>query len=183
MRDLVAKLRGKFFILGCRFFRKSIQIGDGLRIYKKICIKGNGNIIIGENCIIDGIVGDNSQYVTLDTHSPDAVIHIGENASLFAARISAKYHIKIGNDVMIEEAGIVDTDFHSIKRDRSTPAHENIDMCKIEIGDRVCIGARSIIMKGLRIEDDVVIGPGSIVTSSIRSGIFVLGNPAKPIRS
>ena len=182
MKNYIAKLRGRLFLLKCKVLRKDVQIGHGLRIYKKIFMIGNGKIIIGANCIVDGIIGDNSQYVTIDTHSSDAVISIGDNAKLYAARISARFQIKIGNDLMIEEAGIVDTDFHSIEKGRELPPNENKHKCEVKIGNRVCICARSMITKGVKIEDDVIIGPGSVVTGSIKSRCFVLGNPAKQVR-
>jgi acetyltransferase-like isoleucine patch superfamily enzyme len=179
MRDLIARLRGHLFILTSRIFRRNIAVGAGLSIYKGFRIFGNGVVRIGKNCSIDGICGDSSQYVCLDTHAPDAVITIGDNARLYAARIVARYQVTIGNDVLIEEAGIVDTDFHSIKRSRENPAHENRSACGITIGSRVSIGARSYITKGVTIGDNVVIAPGSIVTNSIQSGSLAFGNPAR----
>ncbi len=179
MRDLIARLRGFLLTLMLRIFRKNIVIGDGLRIYKRFRMYGNGKVRIGKNCLIDGISGDTSQYVCLDTHTPEAMITIGDNARLYAARIAARYQIAVGNDVLIEEAGIVDTDFHSIKRSRENPVHENRATCSITIGNRVCIGARSFITKGVTIGDDVIIAPGSIVTNSIASGSFAFGNPAR----
>lgn len=181
MRDFIAFLRGRLFILNCRYLKRNIQIGKGLRIYKKLSLTGNGKISIGENCIIDGINGDPSQYVCIDTLRTDSVICIGKNAGLYAARISARFQVLIGDDVLIQEAGIMDTDFHSIDRSRSTPADENNDKCQIEIGNRVCICARSFITKGVSIGDDVIIVPGSIVSTSVKSGCTVAGNPAKPI--
>lgn len=60
---------------------------------------------------------------------------------------------------------------------------ETRSTCKIEIGDRVSVGARSIITKGVKIGDDALIGPSSIVTRSVEAGSFVLGNPAKEVRA
>jgi acetyltransferase-like isoleucine patch superfamily enzyme len=179
MRDLVARLRGRLLILMLRIFRRNVVIGEGLRIYKGFRLLGNGTVRIGRNCLIDGILGDSSQYVCIDTHAPDAEIVIGDNARLYAARIVARYQITIGNNVLIEEAGIVDTDFHSIKRSRENPVNENRATCSIRIGSGVCIGARSYITKGVTIGDNVIIAPGSIVTNSLPSGSFAFGNPAR----
>ncbi len=179
MRDVIARLRGFLLTIILRFFRKNIVIGEGLRIYKGFRMYGNGKVRIGRNCLIDGILGDSSQYVCLDTHTPDAEIIIGDNARLYAARVAARYQITIGNDVLIEEAGIVDTDFHSIKRSRENPSHENRSTSCIRIGNRVSIGARSYITKGVMIGDDVIIAPGSIVTNSIPSDSLAFGNPAR----
>lgn len=181
MRDLIARARGALFCLWCKYFRRNLNVGEGLRIYKKLEIIGNGRVVIGKNCIINGIRGDNSQYVTIDTYNSEAVISIGDNAHLYAARIAAKFQVTIGNDVLIEESGITDTDFHSIDRSRGNPINENKDRCQVNIGNGVCIGARSFITKGVNIGDNVIIAPGSVVTTSAKSGSMVMGNPAKPV--
>lgn len=179
MRNFIAILRGRLFILKCRCFKKNIQIGKGLRIYKKLSLTGSGKISIGENCIIDGTKGDSSQHVCIGTLWPEAIVHIGNNAKLYSSRILAKFEVIIGDDLLMQEAGIMDTDFHSIDRDRNKPADENKDNCQVKIGTNVCIGARSFITKGVNIGDNVIIIPGSIVTMSIKAGGRVGGNPAK----
>lgn len=183
MRDFIAIVRGKIFSYLCKHFRKNIRIGKGLRMYKKVRIRGKGKINIGKNCVVDGIIGDKSQYVCIDTLNPRAIITIGDNVHLYAARIMSKFQLTIGDDVLIEESGIIDTDFHSIDRSRSTPTDENSDKCQVNIGNRVCIGSRSFITKGLTIGDDVIIAPASMVRTSIKSGSFVFGNPARPFKT
>jgi len=143
---------------------------------------GKGKVYIGRNCIIDGIRGDDSQYVTIDTHNSDAVISIEDNVSLYAARISSKFKITIGSNVLIEESGIVDTDFHAIDKSRGTVTNENKDRCQIFIGSNVCIGAKSLVMKGVTIGDDAIVAPGSIVAMAIKPGNYVFGNPARPMK-
>ncbi len=179
MRDFLALLRGRIFVTLCRLKGMNVKIGRGLRIYKKVNISGTGRIEIGENCIMAGIPGDSSQYVCLETLNPAAVLRIGDDASLYAARIAAKFQVIIGNNVLIEEAGIMDTDYHSIARDRGTPVNEKEDKCRVTVGNRVCMGARSSILKGTTIGDDVIIAPGSIVTMSVKPGSVVAGNPAR----
>ena len=179
MRNRLARFRGYFFTQLCALFRQNVRIGKGLKIYKRLSIEGEGQTYLGNNCTIGGAKGDSAQYVTIDTHHRDAVIRIGDNTSLYAARISARYEIVIGNDVLIEESGVLDTDFHSIDRSRKAPAGETKERCRISIGDRVCIGTRSFIMKGAKIGNDVIIVPGSVVSTLVKPGSIVCGNPAK----
>ncbi|NPV03133.1 MAG: acyltransferase [Syntrophaceae bacterium] len=181
MKDLIAVIRGKFFLLRCRLLKKNINIGKGLRLYKRLDVRGEGALIIGDNCIIGGIKGDRKQFVTLYTLHRDARIEIGNNAELYAARLSSRYLIKVGHDVHIEESGIMDTDFHSIERDRGAPLNENLDSCAVTIGDGVRIGARCLVTKGAKIGNKAVIGPGSVVTRTIPDSCFALGNPARVI--
>ncbi|WP_270868073.1 MULTISPECIES: acyltransferase [unclassified Campylobacter] len=48
----------------------------------------------------------------------------------------------------------------------------------VKIGNRVFIGARSLIMPGVSIGDNVVIGAGSLVTKDIPSNSLAFGSPA-----
>lgn len=179
MKEIFAAIRGAVFALKCKMFKKNVYIKNGLKLYGKIKIKGTGNIVIGKNCSIWGIPGNRSQYVTLYTNSPDAVIRIGDNVNLFAAKFSCKYSIIIGNNVLIEDTSILDTDFHSIHQSRDEPLNESKEICEIIICDRVSIASRSIISKGAKIGEDTIVGPCSVVNRSFPSGSIIFGNPAK----
>ena len=166
----------------CDNFRPNVKIGQDLRLYGKLVITGKGKVHIGDRCTVDGIPGDRSQYVTLEAYNADTEISIGDDAGLYAARVSALYSVRIGDHLLMEESGILDTDFHSIDKSRGDPVDEDRATCAVVIGDRVRIGARSFVTKGVQIGDDAVIYPGSIVTRSVKPSGCVAGNPAAPIR-
>ncbi len=50
------------------------------------------------------------------------------------------------------------------------------------IGKRCFIGAKSIILPGVRIGDEVIVGAGSVVTKNVPNNCIVAGNPAKIIK-
>jgi acetyltransferase-like isoleucine patch superfamily enzyme len=50
------------------------------------------------------------------------------------------------------------------------------------IGENCFIGARSIIMPGVKIGDGSVVGAGSVVTKDVPSHSAVAGNPAKVLK-
>lgn len=176
MKDIIATIRGLLFKFTCMIKRRDVTIGDGLKIYKRIYILGNGKIVIGKNCHIDGMIGSNN-FVCIQTLNSLAVIKIGDNVNLYAARIASKFSVMIGDDVILEDTNIVDTDFHTLDRSRVTPSDENLMKNRIIIGNRVGIGAQSFITKGVVIGDDVLIAPCSAVARSIKSGHFAYGNP------
>jgi acetyltransferase-like isoleucine patch superfamily enzyme len=182
VKDLIALMRGYVFRTFHNARNSRIDIGKGLKLYCKLEIRGKGRVSIGADCVITGVPGDNRHYVTLYTHSSEAIIKIGDHARIFAGRISSKFEITIGDDLLIEEAGIMDTDFHTLTSDRGTP-HEDREQCRIHIGNRVSIGARSVITKGVTIGDEVMIYPGSIVNRNVPSSCTIVGNPGKPLRT
>jgi len=178
VRETIALCRGFLFRKWCSLFRPNVTIGEGLRIYRRLLINAKGRVTIGRNCRIHGIPGSEHKFVCIDVIRPDAQVSIGDNAVLCAARIMARFGVIIGDNVIIEDAGIVDTDFHSLDPSRSAPAHENHERCRIIIGNNVSIGALSFIAKGVTIGDDVIVAPSAVVTRPVRSGCFVYGNPS-----
>lgn len=89
------------------------------------------------------------------------------------------YLITIGNDCAITSGVSIYT--HGGGR-VAREKHPNFDIFgKVQIGNRVYIGSRSLIMPGVTIGDNVLIAAGSVVTKSIPSNSVVAGNPAKYI--
>lgn len=82
--------------------------------------------------------------------------------------------IKIGDDVTLANGVYI------LAHDAST--NKFMDYTKIgrvTIGDKVFVGAYSIIMPGVTIGNNVVIGCGSVVTKDVPDNVVVCGNPAK----
>ena len=91
---------------------------------------------------------------------------------------SHTWHIIIGDDVTIAPRVII------LAHDTSTnQALGYTRIGKVNIGDRVFIGASSIILPGVVIGNDVIIGAGSVVSRDVPDGVVAAGNPAKVICS
>lgn len=87
---------------------------------------------------------------------------------------SHAWHIKIGDDVMLGPR------VHILAHDATTYIHLGYTKVKnTTIGDRVFIGASSILLPGITIGNDVIIGAGSVVTKDIPDNSIYTGNPAK----
>lgn len=50
---------------------------------------------------------------------------------------------------------------------------------KTRIGNRVFLGANSVVLPGVTIGDNVIVGAGSVVTKNIPSDVVIAGNPAR----
>jgi len=97
--------------------------------------------------------------------------YLNRNAEIVAAR-----SVTIGNDCKIaRDVIIMDTDQHPL------PSGELVAR-PVVIQDRVWIGSRSIVLKGVTIGHDAVIGAGSVVTRDVPARAVVGGVPARALR-
>jgi maltose O-acetyltransferase len=88
------------------------------------------------------------------------------------------WHISVGDDVTLGP------NVHIFAHDASMKMHLNYARIgKVTIGDRVFVGAGSILLPGVSIGNDVVIGAGGVVSRDIPEGVVAAGNPAKVIAS
>lgn len=112
-------------------------------------------------------------------------LEIGESGSLFIGNgtylnrdtlIIAEDNVSIGSDCMISwEVIIMDSDLHS-----SIP-EKNLNK-PVRIGNKVWIGCRSIILKGVTIGEGATIAAGSTVTKDVPESAIVGGNPARILK-
>ena len=116
--------------------------------------------------------------------NPGAKLVLDNNVNVGTAHIWSHNDITIGEDSVISDGVmILDSDCHSLNyADRGTPddAVNKTDK-PIKIGKNVCIGCKSIILKGVCIGDGSIIKPGSVVTKDIPANCIAAGNPAKVI--
>ena len=94
-----------------------------------------------------------------------------ERDTEFVKSVSIGRDCKIARDVII-----MDTDQHSL------PQGELV-VRPVDIGDRVWIGARAMVLKGVHVGHDSVIGAGAIVTRSVPPHSTVVGTAARVLRT
>ena len=91
--------------------------------------------------------------------------------------IVAVASVEIGRDCMIgRDVIIMDSDQHAVPG-------EPLLALPVVVEDRVWIGARAIVLKGVRIGHDSVIGAGTIVSHDIPPHSVAVGQPARVIRT
>lgn len=93
-------------------------------------------------------------------------------------KILCKVGVAIGSGSTVSwDVEIMDNDFHTMVVDGT----ERPSAAPIVIGDRVWIGARAIILKGVTIGDGSVVAAGAVVTKDVPPGSVVAGTPARVI--
>lgn len=106
---------------------------------------------------------------------------IGRNLSMQSGVVideSHAWHITIGDDVTLAPR------VYLLAHDASTKrALGYTRVGKVQIGDRVFIGAASIVLPGVRIGHDVIVAAGSVVNRDVEDGMVVAGNPARVVGS
>lgn len=147
-----------------------------------------GSLIrIGRNVTMCSSARRNSigiiQPVILKTNASNASIVIGDYVGMSGCTISASCSISIGDHVLIGSGVLItDSDAHAI--DWSARRNGALGNSRpIVIEDDVFIGARAIILKGVRLGRGAVIGAGSVVTQDVDAHMLVAGNPAHILRS
>lgn len=118
----------------------------------------------------------------LSTHSPDAVIEIGDNVRLNGAGIQAATRVTVGDDCILGSCTIVDTDHHSVEVNRRSPGAV-VATAPITIGRNVWVAGQATILKGVTIGDNSVVGYGAIVVDDVPPDVVVAGNPARLVRN
>ena len=116
-----------------------------------------------------------------------AHVHIGDRTFVNVNCVFLdSAEIRIGADGLIAPAVQLLTATHPIRAsERILPAGRTQDSPyrtfakPITIGDRVWLGAGTIVMPGVTIGDDVTIGAGSLVATDIPSGALAFGHPCR----
>ena len=107
--------------------------------------------------------------------------------------LDAAESITIGDDVLVSfEVVIFDHDSHAVDFQvraadvsdwlRGHKEWSRVPRAPVVVGDKAWIGARAILLKGVRVGEGAVVGAGSVVTRDVPPWTLVAGNPAREIR-
>jgi acetyltransferase-like isoleucine patch superfamily enzyme len=150
-------------------------------------VQGKGDIILGDNVLIDGKCAFNFAARFVDR----PVLEIGNGSGIgHGCTFTIGKRVSIGRKCGITPGcWIMDSSGHSLE-----PANRVLDETKhvwappsvddvreVVIGDNVWIGQRSIIFPGVTIGEGSIISAGSIVRLQVPPYSLVAGNPAKII--
>jgi len=109
-------------------------------------------------------------------------LKLGKNFKITAeSSVVAAKEIVIGDDVLFSwDVLVLDTDFHPVLDAEGKRLNPD---APVVIGDRVWVGCRALLLKGVRLADGVVIAAGSVVSRPVeRENSVAGGSPAAVIR-
>ncbi|WP_345051596.1 acyltransferase [Hymenobacter glaciei] len=127
----------------------------------------NGDVAIGRGCRVD--IG------------PDATVDIGDGTYINPrSQFVIKHGLRIGQHCAISwECQFLDEDFHTLSYKGQRPSGPP----EIVVGDRVWIGNRVSVYKGVVIPNGCVVASNSVVKHAFtEENVLLAGNPAQIVR-
>lgn len=178
-RIVLRLLLEKFFYLPV-FKARCFQCGKNLSLPHGVpFIDGHMRITVGSNVQLDGASFLSGHLL----ENPQLVI--GNRTVVgYKTLISVQQSVRIGDDCMIAEGCMIfDNDGHPLSpyRRLRKEAIRCDEVKPVVIENNVWIGARSIILKGVRIGEGAVVGAQSLVVRDVPAYSIVRGAPAKTI--
>ena len=111
-------------------------------------------------------------------------LKIGDNVSINrGCIINAAGGVTILNDVLIGPDVVIYSQNHNYYDINQKINKQGYNLSPVLIKENVWIGARAIILPGVKIGSNSIIGAGSVVTKNVESNVVVAGNPAKKIKN
>ncbi|MDH5570135.1 MAG: hypothetical protein OEY89_00120 [Gammaproteobacteria bacterium] len=175
----IAIVKGSFYILYCRIFKRNIKIGFPFIVYGNVNIKGPGKVIIGKKCTV---VENVFRGLSITTFSNDSIVSIGgEGCLLGGLTIRCHSKIELGNNIMTAVSLIQDTLF--VTNNNKSYTNYDSSLWKSEpivIGNNVWLGGHCCILPGSKIGDDCVLSACSVIyKNEINNYNLASGNPVR----
>lgn len=175
---LVAVLRGSYYILFYRMFRKNVKIRFPFKAFARVTIAGPGDVFIDSNC---SVIMTLFRGLTIVTLTPQAKVRIGKNGHLGGMTIRSAESVLIGEEIRTAAALVQDVILINGPKEVNTTTKRNwLESKPIVIGDNVWLAGQSVTLGGCKIGNDSVIGGGAAcIGAEIGEAHVVFGNPGK----
>lgn len=109
-------------------------------------------------------------------------VHLGDRSGI-GVRCRLHGPVRIGADVMMGPEVMIYARGHAFTGDQPMIEQSFDEAEEVVIEDDVWIGARVIILPGVRIGTGSVIGAGAVVSKDVPARSVAVGNPARVVRS
>ena len=155
-----------------RRLARQVEGGKGLRAERGVRIvrlSDSGTVRMGAGVLL-------AHDVQLHLRDRGAVIEIGAGTFVnHRTELVAHERVTIGRGCLLAwDVLVLDSDSHSVDGGARTAA--------VTVGDRVWIGCRASVLKGVTIGDGAVVAAGSVVVHDVPARSLVAGNPARVVR-
>lgn len=171
VRDILKYIRSTYQRWRIRCQNESLKFGRSLAYN---CQFGYHNIVYGNTFLFNVKVGDYT-YVGGDSKIQNATI--GKFCSL-----GPELRIGLGRHPIHLKSTFpgfyTDGSYYGVEKEYENPIENYLP---VEIGNDVWIGARAMILDGVKIGDGAIIGAGAVVTKDVPPYAIVGGVPAKII--
>ncbi len=157
-----------------------IQLRGADRLGRRVTLRGRAKVVNGGALVIGDRVRLDSTVATLELATlPGGRIEIADNVFInYGASIISSALVRIGAGCLIgTHVMVMDCDFHRVEDKAWDTSGE-----PVVLGERVWLGNRSIVLKGVTIGHDTVVGAGSVVTKDLPPRVVAAGVPARVVR-
>ena len=167
---LFALARGRWYSIVVPATGRRFRTGRNFRVFGKLVIHGPGSVVFGDDVTI-------GMTVTPFTHDKNAEIHVGSRVFLNGTRFGCSMRIDIGDDCILAECRVTDSNFHSVYRERHLPSAPVVQK-PVSIHRNVWVCPDVAILPGTSIGENSVISIGSVCRGNLESDSIFAGNPA-----
>lgn len=153
-----------------RRLRQLGRCGPGLWVQGRLSLECQGQLEIGARLHLSAAIARCRLAV-----KQGARLKIGDDCQIEGSIIAATQQIELGNNCRIAPfCHLMDGDFHGLQDRQAAGAS-----APIILEDGVSLGARVMVLKGVRIGRGAVVAPGSVVTKDVAPFSLVAGVPAR----
>lgn len=151
---------------------RRLELGAGVRIVGRLKLSGGTRLVLGDRVRVRQVVRVNG----------GGTVVVGADSLLNGCWILASDTVELGDHCLVSDCGITDNDFHNLdpaqRHDPPLPQTRR----PVVIGRNVWLGARSLVLKGVRIGDHSVVAAGAVVRAEVPPAVVVSGNPAVVVK-
>ena len=154
--------------------RHATSLGRHVTLRGRPAVSNEGRMTIGDHVRLVSTVARLELVTVAGGH-----LEIGNNVFInYGSSLVASAQVRIGDDCLIgTHVMVMDCDFHRVEDKAWDTTGE-----PIVIEDRVWLGNRSMVLKGVRVGHDAVVAAGSVVTKDVEPRTLVAGVPAAVVR-
>lgn len=156
---------------------KGLILEDGcfINALSKGGILIGNNVSVGRNSIIEctGVISELGENLIIEDN-------VGISANAF---ISVRGSLKIGGNTIMGPGVSIHAENHNFANLDIPIRKQGVTRQGIEIGEDCWIGAKAVILDGVKIGKGVIIAAGALVNKDINDYEIVAGVPAKVIKS